>query len=118
MILRSTAPASRCSLGNLDHALASSATDLLSCHTDSSIVISNVSVVFGDGANAVKALDQVSLEVGQNEFFTLLGPSGCGKTTLLRCIAGFEIPTRGSILLDGVALEGLPPFKRPVNTVF
>ncbi len=84
----------------------------------SSIVISNVSVVFGDGANQVKALDQVSLEVGQNEFFTLLGPSGCGKTTLLRCIAGFEIPSQGSIRLDDVALEGLPPFKRPVNTVF
>jgi spermidine/putrescine transport system ATP-binding protein len=85
---------------------------------DSSIVISNLSVVFGDGASAVKALDQVSLEVGRNEFFTLLGPSGCGKTTLLRCIAGFEIPSTGSIELDGVALEGLPPFKRPVNTVF
>ena len=84
----------------------------------SSIVISNVSVVFGDGANAVKALDDVSLEIAQNEFFTLLGPSGCGKTTLLRCIAGFEVPSAGSIRLDGVALEGLPPFKRPVNTVF
>ncbi len=85
---------------------------------NSSIVISNVSVIFGGGANAVKALDQVSLEIAQNEFFTLLGPSGCGKTTLLRCIAGFEIPSTGSIRLDGVALEGLPPFKRPVNTVF
>ena len=85
---------------------------------NSSIVISNISVVFGGGASAVTALDDVSLEIAQNEFFTLLGPSGCGKTTLLRCIAGFEIPTAGSIRLDGVALEGLPPFKRPVNTVF
>ena len=85
---------------------------------NNSIVISDVSVVFGDGASAVTALDRVSLEIAQNEFFTLLGPSGCGKTTLLRCIAGFEVPTQGSIRLDGVTLEGLPPFKRPVNTVF
>ena len=100
------------------HALAQSGEILLSCIMNNSIVISSVSVVFGDGANAVVALDQVSLEIAQNEFFTLLGPSGCGKTTLLRCIAGFEVPTTGSIRLDGVAMDGLPPFKRPVNTVF
>ena len=66
----------------------------------------------------VVALDQVSLGIHDNEFFTLLGPSGCGKTTLLRLIAGFEQPTHGEILLFGEHLEGLPPYKRPVNTVF
>ncbi len=83
-----------------------------------SIAIEAVSVVFGDGKTAIRALDNVSLEVAQNEFFTLLGPSGCGKTTLLRCIGGFEIPSAGSIKLEGQPLDGLPPFKRPVNTVF
>jgi spermidine/putrescine transport system ATP-binding protein len=75
-------------------------------------------MVFGEGTQAVKALDGVSLEIAHNEFFTLLGPSGCGKTTLLRLIAGFEQPSSGSIELYGEALQGLPPFKRPVNTVF
>ncbi|WP_153479735.1 ABC transporter ATP-binding protein [Segnochrobactrum spirostomi] len=69
-------------------------------------------------AGVVTALDQVSLGIAPNEFFTLLGPSGCGKTTLLRLIAGFEQPTSGSILLDGQSIEALPPFRRPVNTVF
>jgi spermidine/putrescine transport system ATP-binding protein len=73
---------------------------------------------FGIGANAMRALDGVSVTIKQNEFFTLLGPSGCGKTTLLRMIAGFEFPTSGAILLDGVEIGALPPFKRPVNTVF
>jgi spermidine/putrescine transport system ATP-binding protein len=85
---------------------------------DTSIEIESLSVVFGEGSSAVRALDEVSLEINRGEFFTLLGPSGCGKTTLLRCIAGFEVPTHGSIRLDGAPLEGLPPFKRPVNTVF
>ena len=75
-------------------------------------------MLFGEARDPVRALDDVSLEIRRNEFFTLLGPSGCGKTTLLRLIAGFEQPTSGSIKLDGLALEGLPPFKRPVNTVF
>ena len=82
------------------------------------IQIENISMVFGDARDPVRALDGVSLEIKANEFFTLLGPSGCGKTTLLRLIAGFEQPTSGSIKLEGQALEGLPPFKRPVNTVF
>ncbi|MGH6949171.1 MAG: ABC transporter ATP-binding protein [Kiloniellales bacterium] len=73
---------------------------------------------FGSGADATTALDRVSLEIESNEFFTLLGPSGCGKTTLLRLIAGFEQPTSGEILLDGQSLAGLPPYRRPVNTVF
>jgi spermidine/putrescine transport system ATP-binding protein len=78
----------------------------------------DVTKVFGTGANAVKALDAVSVAIRQNEFFTLLGPSGCGKTTLLRMIAGFEFPSDGAILLDGSEIGGLPPFRRPVNTVF
>ncbi len=60
----------------------------------------------------------MSVSIRENEFFTLLGPSGCGKTTLLRMIAGFEYPTEGAILLHGEDIAGLPPFKRPVNTVF
>ncbi len=73
---------------------------------------------FGAGVHAVNALDDVSVDIRQGEFFTLLGPSGCGKTTLLRCIAGFETPTSGTILLDGTDITDLPPNKRPVNTVF
>ena len=86
---------------------------------DVAIQIDRVSMMFNPASkDPVKALDDVSLEIFANEFFTLLGPSGCGKTTLLRLIAGFEQPTTGSIKLEGQALEGLPPFKRPVNTVF
>ena len=72
----------------------------------------------GSGQDAVKALDNVSVSIRENEFFTLLGPSGCGKTTLLRLIAGFDFPTEGEILLHGQNIAPLPPFKRPVNTVF
>lgn len=64
------------------------------------------------------ALSGVSLDIRDNEFFTLLGPSGCGKTTLLRCIAGFEEITDGAIRLYGEDIAGLPPHQRPVNTVF
>ncbi len=67
---------------------------------------------------AVAALDGVSLDIAAGAFFTLLGPSGCGKTTLLRAIAGFERLDSGSIRLAGAALDGLPPHRRPVNTVF
>ncbi len=72
----------------------------------------------GAGQDAVRALDDVSVTIRENEFFTLLGPSGCGKTTLLRLIAGFDFPTEGEILLYGHDIAPLPPFKRPVNTVF
>ena len=65
-----------------------------------------------------RALDGVSLDVAAGEFFTLLGPSGCGKTTLLRVIGGFEKPDSGTVSLGGKALDGLPPHRRPVNTVF
>ncbi len=64
------------------------------------------------------ALQQISLAIRDNEFFTLLGPSGCGKTTLLRMIAGFEDVTEGAIFLYGEEIDDLPPHKRPVNTVF
>jgi spermidine/putrescine transport system ATP-binding protein len=83
------------------------------------IDVRNTSKIYGrDREHGVVALDQVSLTIEDNEFFTLLGPSGCGKTTLLRLIAGFEQPTHGEILLFGEHLEGLPPYQRPVNTVF
>jgi spermidine/putrescine transport system ATP-binding protein len=83
------------------------------------IDIRETSKIYGrDRETGVVALDQVSLGIHDNEFFTLLGPSGCGKTTLLRLIAGFEQPTQGEILLFGEHIEGLPPYKRPVNTVF
>ena len=77
-----------------------------------------VSKRFGSGADAVVALDKVSLALRRNEFFTLLGPSGCGKTTLLRLIAGFEQPSSGEILIGGQPMAGQPPYRRPVNTVF
>jgi spermidine/putrescine transport system ATP-binding protein len=66
----------------------------------------------------VRAVDDVSLAVREGEFFALLGPSGCGKTTTLRAIAGFEEPTSGEVLLRGRPVHGVPPFHRPVNTVF
>ncbi|MET9654809.1 MULTISPECIES: ABC transporter ATP-binding protein [unclassified Streptomyces] len=67
---------------------------------------------------AAYAVDGVTLDIAQGEFFSLLGPSGCGKTTLLRMTGGFADPTAGSILLDGEDVTGLPPDKRNVNTVF
>jgi len=82
------------------------------------IEVDGVSMVFGSGPQAFTALNDVSVTIAENEFFTLLGPSGCGKTTLLRTIAGFNTPTSGAIRLDGRNIVGLPPFKRPVNTVF
>ncbi len=83
------------------------------------IDIQNVSKAFsGAGQDTVRALNNVSVEIRENEFFTLLGPSGCGKTTLLRLVAGFEFPTDGRIMLYGEDIAALPPYKRPVNTVF
>jgi len=75
---------------------------------------SNVSKHFGD----VKAVDNVSTDILDGEFFSMLGPSGSGKTTCLRLIAGFEMPTSGSIQLHGQEVSGLPPYERDVNTVF
>ena len=67
---------------------------------------------------AVTAVDDVNLTIRKGEFFSLLGPSGCGKTTTLRMVAGFERPSEGHIYLNGVPVEGVPPHKRSVNTVF
>ncbi len=78
------------------------------------ICVSGVSKLFGN----VAAVDDVSLDVGRGEFFALLGPSGCGKTTLLRMLGGFEIPTRGEIIIDGEPMAVVPPYRRPVNMVF
>ena len=84
--------------------------------TDTSplVRISGVSRAFGD----VVALDDVSPDIHENEFFALLGPSGCGKTTLLRVIAGFEHPDSGTVVLGGEDLLALPPHRRPVNLMF
>ncbi len=76
--------------------------------------LSQVTRRFGDFV----AVDDVSLGIEAGEFFTLLGPSGCGKTTILRMIAGFDLPDQGRILLDGVDLADKPPEGRPVRTVF
>src|ERR1700688_3726163 len=76
--------------------------------------IEDLSKRFGGGA----AVDKLSLDIYQGEFFALLGPSGCGKTTLLRLIAGFERPDSGRIMLDGVDLVSVPPYRRPVNMMF
>ena len=66
----------------------------------------------------VTAVDDVSLDIAQGEFVTLLGPSGCGKTTALRLIAGFESPTQGRIMLDGQCLNDVPPNRRAMAMVF
>jgi spermidine/putrescine transport system ATP-binding protein len=69
---------------------------------------------FGD----FTAVNDIDLDIAQGEFFTMLGPSGCGKTTTLRMIAGFEEPNEGRIQIEGEDVAGLPPHKRPTNTVF
>lgn len=81
---------------------------------DSFISIQNISKHFGE----VRAVDDVSFDIRRGEFFALLGPSGCGKTTLLRMLAGFEIPTMGEMFIDGQPIGNIPPHERPVNMVF
>lgn len=70
------------------------------------------------GKPPFRAVNSINLQIKRGEFFALLGPSGCGKTTTLRMIAGFEQPTSGAVLIRGKAMQGVPPFHRPVNTVF
>ncbi|MBF9196762.1 ABC transporter ATP-binding protein [Microvirga sp. BT290] len=74
----------------------------------------NVTKRFGDST----AVDHLSLNIFEGEFFCLLGPSGCGKTTLMRMLAGFETPTKGTITLGDQNLAGVPPYRRPVNMMF
>ena len=76
--------------------------------------LSGITKRFGDFV----AVDDLNLDIYEGEFFSLLGPSGCGKTTTLRMIAGFEEPTEGEISVAGVEVQGVPPYRRPVNTVF
>lgn len=78
------------------------------------IELKNVGKSFDD----VVVVEDFNLEVKKGEFVTFLGPSGCGKTTTLRMIAGFEIPTEGHITLNGEDISKLPPYERPINTVF
>lgn len=68
--------------------------------------------------NGEQVLSEISLDIHDNEFITLLGPSGCGKTTTLRIIAGFETPDSGDVFFDGQRINDLPPYKRELNTVF
>jgi len=79
------------------------------------ISIQHISKRFG---RSVTAVDDAHLDIFEGEFFALLGPSGCGKTTLLRMLAGFEVPTEGEIVIDGQPMAGVEPDKRPVNMVF
>ncbi|MGE5857655.1 MAG: ABC transporter ATP-binding protein, partial [Solirubrobacterales bacterium] len=83
-------------------------------HGANCVVLSSVTKRFDE----VTAVDAVDLEVEEGEFFTMLGPSGCGKTTTLRMIAGFEEVTEGRLTIDDVDMLGVPPHKRPTNTVF
>ncbi|MGI6644467.1 MAG: ATP-binding cassette domain-containing protein [Bacilli bacterium] len=78
------------------------------------IELKNITKVYED----TTVVDDLNLYINKGEFITFLGPSGCGKTTTLRLIAGFEVPTKGQIILNGQDITNLPPYKRPVNTVF
>jgi spermidine/putrescine transport system ATP-binding protein len=78
------------------------------------VELSTVTKRFGEFV----AVDDLTLDIYEGEFFSLLGPSGCGKTTTLRMIAGFEEPTEGSISVGGDPMRSVPPYRRPVNTVF
>jgi spermidine/putrescine transport system ATP-binding protein len=78
------------------------------------VVLDSVTKRFGE----LTAVDAIDLDIAESEFFTMLGPSGCGKTTTLRMIAGFEEVTEGRLTIDDADMLGIPPYKRPTNTVF
>ncbi|MBU2872620.1 spermidine/putrescine ABC transporter ATP-binding protein PotA [Marinobacter salexigens] len=82
--------------------------------TETLLSLSDISKQFDDKT----VLDELSLTIDDGEFITLLGPSGCGKTTLLRMMAGFELPDQGTVTLSGVDITQTPPENRPLNTVF
>lgn len=86
----------------------------MNTQTDTIIKIQHLSKSFGDK----KVLDDINLDIRRGEFVTLLGPSGCGKTTLLRILAGFAAADEGVVVMNGQDLTGVPPYKRPLNTVF
>src|SRR6185503_9041969 len=86
----------------------------LSRQAEPAVRLRAASKVYGD----VRAVDGIDLDVGQGEFFTMLGPSGSGKTTTLRMIAGFELPSSGTVELEGREVSRLAPYERDVNTVF
>jgi spermidine/putrescine transport system ATP-binding protein len=89
--------------------------------SDYAVELRGVNKTFPGGAvvgRDVLAVRDVNLAIRQGEFFTMLGPSGCGKTTTLRMIAGFELPTSGEVLIQGQPVTRVPPYRRPVNTVF
>ena len=83
-------------------------------NADPLISFKNVTKIFGDFV----AIDDLTLDIFEREFFALLGPSGCGKTTMMRMLAGFENPTSGSMSLSGHDIAGIPPNKRAVNMMF
>src|SRR6185503_297170 len=83
--------------------------------TDPIVSLRHVTKRFG---NVITAVDDISFDIAENEFFALLGPSGCGKTTLLRMISGLETPTSGEIVIGGEDMALTPPNKRPTNMVF
>ncbi|MFP6689614.1 MAG: ABC transporter ATP-binding protein, partial [Alphaproteobacteria bacterium] len=78
------------------------------------VELENLTKNFG----GVRAVDNISLQIKEGEFMTMLGPSGCGKTTTLRMIGGFEYPDRGRVYLDGQDVTDMAPYKRPVNMMF
>jgi putrescine transport system ATP-binding protein len=82
--------------------------------TTASVRLEGITKSFG----TTYAVNNVSLDIQQGEFFSLLGPSGCGKTTLLRMLAGFETPDRGRVLIGGQDMTRVPPYERPVNMMF
>jgi spermidine/putrescine transport system ATP-binding protein len=101
-------------MATTDERQAGQGTSVLSGDTPPDIRLERVTKAFGDTV----AVDDIALDIGHGEFFSLLGPSGCGKTTTLSMIGGFEDPTAGRILLHGDDVTLVPPYRRNVNTVF